>query len=110
MPTVADNGVHAAFVVGEEVTDWRAVNRPEIAVTAEVDGNVVTDGVGANALDDPLNALVWLANSCTSRGQSISAGEIVTTGNTVRDPIFAKPGDTVVATFGDIGSVQVSFV
>ncbi len=110
LPTVADNGVHAAFVIGEEVIDWRAVNRPEILVTAEVDGNVVTDGVGANALDDPLNALVWLANSCASRGQSISPGEIVTTGNTVRDPIFAKPGNTVVAAFGGIGSVQVSFV
>ena len=110
LPTVADNGVHAAFVIGEEVANWRAVNRPKIPVMAEVDGKVVTDGVGANALDDPLNALVWLANSCTSRGQTIGAGEVVTTGNTVRDPIFAKPGDTVVATFGDIGGVQVSFV
>ena len=110
LPTVADNGVHAAFVIGEEVADWRVVNRPEIPVTAEVDGNFFTDGVGANALDDPLNALVWLANSCTSRGQSIGAGEIVTTGNTVRDPIFAKQGNTVIATFGDIGGVKVSFV
>ena len=110
LPTVADNGVHAAFVIGEEVADWRTLNRPEIPVVAKIDGNVFTDGTAANVLDDPLNALVWLANSCTSRGQSISAGEIVTTGNTVRDPIFAKPGDTVVATFGDIGSVQVSFV
>ena len=109
LPTVADNGVHAAFVIGEEVADWRAVNRPKIPVVAEVDGKFVTDGIGANALDDPVNALVWLANSCTSRGQSIAEGEIVTTGNTVRDPIFAKLGNTVVATFGDIGSVQVSF-
>ena len=69
----------------------------------------MTDGVGANALDDPLNALVWLANSCTARGHSIKAGEIVTTGNTVTAPIFAKPGNTVVATFGDLGGVQVSF-
>ena len=110
LPTIADNGVHAAFVIGEEVSDWQAVNRPQIPVMAEVDGKFATDGVGANALDDPMNALVWLANSCTSRGQSIGAGEIVTTGNTVRDPIFAKPGNTVVATFGDLGGVQVSFV
>ena len=110
LPTVADNGVHAAFVVGEEVPDWRTLNRPEIPVVAKIDGNVFTDRTAANVLDDPLNALVWLANSCTSRGQSIKVREIVTTGNTVRDPIFVKPGNTVVATFGDIGSVEVSFV
>ena len=110
LPTVADNGVHAAFVIGEEVADWRTLNRPEIPVVAKIDGNVFTDGTAANVLDDPLNALVWLANSCTSRGQSIKVREIVTTGNTVRDPIFVKPGNTVVATFGDIGSVEVSFV
>ena len=109
LPTVSDNGVHAAFIFGTQVSDWRAVDRPRIPVIAEVDGNFVTDGVGANALDDPLNALVWLANSCTARGHSIKAGEIVTTGNTVTAPIFAKPGNTVVATFGDLGGVQVSF-
>ena len=110
LPTVADNGVHAAFVIGEEVSDWRTINGPEIPVVAKIVGNFFTDGKAANVLDDPLNALVWLANSCTSRGQSIKVREIVTTGNTVRDPIFVKPGNTVVATFGDIGSVEVSFV
>ena len=108
-PTVADNGVHAAFVIGPEIANWRAVDRPSIPVTAEVDGKFVTDGVGANALDDPLNALVWLANACSARGHSILSGEIVTTGNTVTAPIFAAPGNSVLANFGGLGEVQVSF-
>ena len=109
LPTVSDNGVHAAFIHGEETLDWRAVNRAEVPVTAKVNGSIFTDGVGSNALDDPLNALVWLANSCRKRGHNIQAGDIVTTGNTVTKAIFAQPGDHVVATFGELGEVSVRF-
>ncbi len=109
LPTIADNGVHGAFVLGSEVPDWRATDRPRIPVRAEVNGAFSTDGIGGNALDDPINALVWLANRCTGRGHSLIAGEIVTTGNTANAPIFAKQGDSVTATFGALGDVTVRF-
>ena len=109
-PTIADNGVHAAFIMGEELKDWLAVDRPAIAVSAAVNGAFVTDGVGANALDDPMNCLVWLVNSCTSRGHSISAGDLVTTGNIAKKAIPAEPGDTVVASFSGLGEITVSFI
>lgn len=109
VPTVADNGVHAAFVLGPPVPRWRTVDRTAIPIRAEVNGRFVTDGIGANALDDPLNALVWLANRCTGRGHSLKAGEFITTGNTANAPIFAKPGDAVRTTFGGLGEVWVDF-
>ena len=34
VPTVADNGVHACFVLGPEVPEWRDVDRPSIALSA----------------------------------------------------------------------------
>ena len=108
-PTIADNGVHAAFIMGEELQEWRSVDRPAIKVSAQTNGEFVTDGVGANALDDPMNCLVWLVNSCTSRGHSISAGDLVTTGNIANKAILAKSGDTIIASFSGLGSVKVSF-
>ncbi len=109
IPTVADNGVHACFVLGAEVPDWQDVERPAISLSASVNGEFVADGVGSNALNDPINALVWLANSATRRGHTLQAGDIVTTGNICNAPIFAKPGDTAVADFGALGKVEISF-
>jgi len=108
-PTIADNGVHAEFIMGEELKDWRSVDRPAIAISAEVNGAFVTNGVGANALDDPMHCLVWLVNSCTSRGHSISAGDLVTTGNIANKAITPDLGDTVVAAFSGLGEVKVRF-
>jgi len=109
IPTVADNGVHGCFVLGPEVADWQSIDRTSIPLSANVNGEFVADGIGSNALNDPLNALVWLANSATRRGHVLKAGDIVTTGNICNEPIFAKPGDTVIAEFGGLGTVEITF-
>ena len=106
---IADNGVHAHFVLGPEVVDWHDIDRPTIPVVAELNGQLVTRGVGGNALGDPFQALVWLANNCASRGHGLKAGELVTTGNLGDEMIAPRPGDVAVAKFGGLGAVQVSF-
>ena len=109
LPTIADNGVHAAFILGEELKDWPSIDRPTIQVSLEVNGKFATDGSGSNALDDPMNCLVWLVNSCTSRGHSILAGDFVTTGNTANKAIHAERGDTISASFSGLGELTVTF-
>lgn len=111
-PTIADNGVHAVFAIGSggiEGDAWRAVDRSALAMQAVVNGETVTVGVGANALDDPLNGLVWLANDFRKRGRTLYAGEIITTGNTANAPIFAKAGDDVEVVFDGLGEIRMRF-
>jgi 2-keto-4-pentenoate hydratase len=107
--TVSDNGVHAFFVTGREQNDWRAIDRPSIPLIVTTNGVVTADGIGSNALEDPMNALVWLANGLAQRGLCLSAGDLVTTGNICNEPIRPKAGDAIVAEFGSLGSVQVTF-
>ncbi|MEE1545072.1 MAG: fumarylacetoacetate hydrolase family protein, partial [Alphaproteobacteria bacterium] len=97
------------FVMGEEVSDWRAIDRPGIAVSVVVNGKTVTEGCGANALEDPLNALVWLANAATSRGHRLAAGEVITTGNAAKQAVFATQADSAVASFAELGDVRIDF-
>jgi len=107
--TVSDNGVHAYFVAGPETTDWRTVKRATIPLNVTTNGNFTADGIGANALEDPINALVWLANALARRGLCLSAGDLVTTGNICNDPLHPNPGDRVKADFGPLGGVEISF-
>ncbi|MEM7044261.1 MAG: fumarylacetoacetate hydrolase family protein [Pseudomonadota bacterium] len=109
MPTVADNGVHATFISGDAIADWRSFDRPGISVRVDVEGALEVEGVGANALDDPINGLVWLANRCLTRGHYLKKGEIITTGNLAAAPVFAKPGQHIAATFEGLGKVEVQF-
>ena len=107
---VADNGVHSQLILGAETTSWQKVNRPELQVTAERNGTLITEGRGGNALGDPLNALAWLANNCSSRGYALKTGDLVTTGNLGDEMITPEKGDRLIARFGGLGNVEVAFV
>ena len=107
--TIADNGVHACFVFGSWTSEWAAIDRPEIEVVVTLNGDQLTDGIGANALDDPANALLWLANRAAGRGEALRSGDIITTGNIARSAVHAKPGDHAVCDFGSFGRVEAAF-
>ena len=103
---VSDMTGNSAFVAGPRTADWRAVDVKGQGVRLFVNGAFVVEGVGANALGDPLNVLEWTANHLSSLGDAILAGEIITTGTcTGVTPVAA--GDVAVADFGDLGRVEV---
>jgi 2-keto-4-pentenoate hydratase len=105
---VADNAIAALLVLGSPAADWRELDLSRHAVTVKVNGEAVDEGSGANVLGDPRNVLVWLANELSARGLGLKAGQIATTGSAA-DVIQVKPGDTVVADFGDLGVAEANF-
>lgn len=106
---IADNGSNGGLVLGPGRSDWQDLDLPGHAVVLSIDGKKVAEGTGAEVLGNPLNALTWLANDLSKRGVGLSAGQTVTTG-TCTGIHFAKPGSTVAADFGDLGTAQVTFI
>ena len=105
---IADNGVHGAFVLGPACEDWRALDLRTHPVRLEVNGETRGQGIGANALGGPLTALTWLANQQSAFGRGLLAGDLVTTG-VVTDFVEVAAGDAVVADYGALGALRVSF-
>ena len=104
-----DFGGNVAFVVGPEVPDWVNQDLAKTPVTALVDGEEVATGNGEPVMGDPINSLLWLAQSLAVEGKSLKAGEWVSTG-TCTPPVPAKAGSTITARFGEFGEVSVNFV
>ena len=106
---IADNACAHEFILGPAAeTDWRAIDLSQHKATIEAVGGEVHDGIGANVLGDPRDALLWLVQEVTGLGLTIEAGQIVTTG-TCAEPLDIEPGDEVIADFGALGDVNVSF-
>lgn len=103
---IADAACAGYFVLGTPVHDFDPASLPGQRVTVRNHGAEAAEGVGSNVLEDPLEAVVWLANELSSHGWSLAEGEVVMTGAAaVVKPIAA--GDELVADFGDLGSVSV---
>ena len=106
---IADNACAHEFVLGPATdTDWRAIDLSQHEASAEVVGGEVHDGIGSNVLGDPREALLWLVKEVMNLGYTIEAGQVVTTG-TCAEPLDIEPGNEVIADFGDLGQVSISF-
>ncbi|WP_119422011.1 2-keto-4-pentenoate hydratase [Desertibaculum subflavum] len=106
LSVIADQGSHGHWVQGRETEDWRGLDLAAHKVTLSVDGAVVREGAGRNVLDHPLNAVLWLANTLNETGQTLRAGEYISTGTAI-DIYLAKPGETIGADFGVLGKVDL---
>ena len=110
---LADNACARHFVQGLAAPDlWRELDLSTYAVQAHVAHDAQTrysrEGTGGNVLGDPRIALTWLANQLSRLGITLQQGQVVTTG-TCMVPLAIEPGDTVVADYGALGRVSMTF-
>jgi 2-keto-4-pentenoate hydratase len=110
---LADNACARHFVLGQAATaSWRELDLSTFKVQARLEHGpelkLSREGTGANVLGDPRLALTWLANQLSALGIPLQKGHVVTTG-TCMVPLEMTPGDTVIADFGMLGQVQMTF-
>lgn len=106
---IADCACSNDMVVGAPVApDARVRALPSLTVQARVSDGRALQGLGSNVLGDPAEALVWLVNELGAAGQTLHAGQFVTTGACVA-PIPVVPGQGVQADFGWIGRIGARF-
>ena len=106
--TVADNGSSAFFVLADTGLPLDGLDLEGAAMEMRINGEVVSTGVGAAALGNPLNAAAWLAQTLAKAGEPLKAGDILLAG--ALGPMFAlTPGDRVEATIAGIGACSFAF-
>lgn len=105
--TVADNASSALFVLGTEKKALHGVETAGVTMELTADGVRVSRGSGADCLDDPLLALVWVARTAISLGRPLQAGEIVLSG-ALGPMVPFTPGVLYEAHIDGLGHVSVS--
>ena len=95
-------------MLGKPVSDWLGLELSKHGVRLSVAGKVKAEGSGANVLGDPMNVLDWAVNHLSGRGIAIEPGQLISTGTTTGIAYIA-PGETAIADFGTLGSVEIRF-
>lgn len=106
--TIADNAGCGGLVLGEERHAYGEVDLTAIEmVITTADGTEITRGVGSNVLDDPINAVKWLAETALRVGEPLRAGELLLSGSI--GYIEPWPADVqCVATITGLGRVTAT--
>ena len=105
--TVADNASSGLFVLGAERRRLDEVDTAAVDMRLERDGELASEGSGAACMGDPLNALVWVAETALRLGRPLRAGEIVLSG-ALGPMVPFGPGTSVTAHITGLGTVSAT--
>jgi len=103
---LADNFSNGALVYGPAAKDWDSVDLAHPPIEVTVDGKPFADCTGLRA-GTPIELLLAAVAHANGRG-GIAAGTVITTG-THTGLVFTEPGVKIVADYGKLGRVEVSF-
>jgi 2-keto-4-pentenoate hydratase len=105
--TVADNASSAYFVLGAGKATLNGYVPAGAEMIMTINGQQASMGTGADCLGDPVNALLWVAETAAALGRPLRAGEIVLSG--ALGPMAPlNAGDIVEARIGGLGTVTAS--
>ncbi len=111
VPTlIADDFFHAACVVGSSVEDWQGLDLAALAGRTLIDGDEAGRGVGADVMGHPLDAVVWLADRMAAIGESLRAGQFVTTGSMVAVQWLGDPPVEATVFVEGLGEISARFI
>jgi 2-keto-4-pentenoate hydratase len=104
---VAGNVWNAGAVIGAPVTDWRRLDLAAVSSRLTINGGEIGHGRGGDVMDNPLNALAWLADKLAAAGTPLRRGMIVLTGSMV--PIqFPAAGDHALVEVEGLGTAELA--
>jgi 2-oxo-3-hexenedioate decarboxylase/2-keto-4-pentenoate hydratase len=104
---VADNASSAAFTLGGTYIDPKGIDLRLTGCVFEKNGELIATAAGAAVLGHPAASVAWLVRELARRGRGLSKGQVVMAG-ALTEAIPVAPGDTVVARFDRLGTVELA--
>ena len=104
---VADNASSAAFTLGGTYIDPKGIDLRLTGCVFEKNGELIATAAGAAVLGHPAASVAWLVREMARRGRGLTKGQVVMAG-ALTEAIPVAPGDTVVARFDRLGTVELA--
>lgn len=106
--TVADNGSSGLFVIGKSQCKLDQIDLSRCNMEMQRSGQQVSIGSGAACMGNPLNALLWLANTMALTNYPLRAGDLILSG-ALGPMVEVNAGDSFEAHISGLGSVGARF-
>jgi 2-keto-4-pentenoate hydratase len=106
--TIADNASSGVYVLGGAPKKVDALDLRLCGMSLEQAGEPVSLGCGAACLGNPLNAVLWVAQTAARTGRPLRAGDTVLSG-ALGPMVPARAGDVFEARISGLGRVAATF-
>lgn len=106
--TVADNASSARYVLGKIPVPLAQLDLSLEGMTLHKNGELVSTGVGAACLGNPLDACLWLAQTMAKAGRPLLSGDVLLSG-ALGPMVAVSAGDRLHLRLTRLGDVSCQF-
>lgn len=106
--TVADNASSGCYVLGNEPIKLDGQNLTLEGMLLYKNGELVSQGIGAACLGNPLNACLWLARTMAQVGRPLLAGDLLLSG-ALGPMVNVSAGDRLHMQLTRLGDLHCDF-
>lgn len=106
--TIADNASAGMFVIGAQQRPLGELDLPSLPMRLTAHGALVCEGDGAASMGDPVDAVLWLAQTLANVGRPLGPGDVVLSG-ALGPLVWVEPGTRYTVEIGGLGSASVHF-
>ena len=107
--TIADNAANAGYILGDQRIAPRAVDLRWAGAMLYLNGQIEETGLGGGVMGHPAHGIRWVCKRFAPHGVGLAPGQVILAGSFTR-PVIVGRGDEIVADYGSLGTVEVSFV
>ncbi|MHC5373909.1 2-keto-4-pentenoate hydratase [Enterococcus sp. LJL120] len=106
--TVGDNASSGLYVLSPAKFSIHDFDLRLVGMALYKNNELINTGTGAACLDNPINAVAWLANKLADYDIALEKGEVILSG-ALSAAVPAAPGDYFEMKFNQMGTVSVYF-
>jgi 2-keto-4-pentenoate hydratase len=105
----SDFGNNNGLILGDSISDWRALAPSDLVCETEIDGKVVGRGAASDLPGGPAAALAFTFSTCAHLGRPLRAGMLVSSG-AVTGVHEIEVGQHAFVKFGAFGAIRCKAV
>lgn len=106
--TIADNAANAGYILGDCRFDPADVDLKWAGAMLYRNGTIEETGLGGGVMGHPAHGIRWVCKRFAPHGVVLEPGQIILAGSFTR-PVVVAAGDTIVADYGPLGTIEVDF-
>ena len=106
--TISDNAANAGYILGDHRVDPHEIDLRWAGALLYLNGDIEETGLGGGIMGHPAHGIRWVCKRFATHSVGLEPEQVILAGSFTR-PVAVSKGDTILADYGPLGTVEVAF-
>jgi 2-oxo-hept-3-ene-1,7-dioate hydratase len=107
--TIADNAANAGYILSDTKVRPDEIDLCWAGAMLYLNGEIEETGLAGGVMGHPAHGIRWVCRRFARHGIGLEPGQVILAGSFTR-PVAVSSGDTILADYGPLGTIEGEFI